>query len=131
MITALWAGMRTRSKCSPGPGVKVQSVVFNDDGDWVVSACGPSSGTCPDCQHQSRSRHGWSYRNLQDLPVHGNEMTIRLQLSRWRCRYRQCKRQTFTDPVPAIASPYARRTTRVAETLRATFWAITGDIVSI
>jgi len=107
--------MRTRSKWSPGPGIKVQSVVSNDDGDWVVSACGPSSGTCPDCQNQSRSRHGWSYRNLQDLPVQGKEVTVRLQLSRWRCTYRQCRRQTFTDRVPAIASPYARRTTRVAE----------------
>lgn len=115
VVAALWAGMRTRSKWSPGPGIKVQSVVSNDDGDWVVSACGPTSGTCPDCQHQSRSRHGWSYRSLQDLPVQGNEVTVRLQLSRWRCTYRQCRRQTFTDRVPAIASPYARRTTKVAE----------------
>lgn len=42
-------------------------------------------------------------------------MTVKLQLSRWRCTYRQCKRQTFTDRVPAIASPYARRTSRAAE----------------
>ena len=42
-------------------------------------------------------------------------MTVRLQLRRWRCTYRQCRRQTFTDRVPAIASPYARRTTRAAE----------------
>lgn len=106
--------MRTRSKWSPGPGIKVQSVVPNDEGDWVVFACGPSSGTCPDCQNQSRSRHSWSYRSLQDLPVQGKEMTVRLQLSRWRCTYRQCRRQTFTDRFPAIASPYGRRTTRVA-----------------
>lgn len=26
-------------------------------------------------------------------------------MSRWRCTYRQCKRQTFIDPAPAIASP--------------------------
>ncbi|MGF9567839.1 ISL3 family transposase [Neorhizobium sp. BT27B] len=107
--------MRTRSNWSPGPGIKVQSVVSSDDGEWVVSACGPSSGTCPDCQHQSKSRHGWSYRSLQDLPVQGKAVTIRVQLTRWRCAYRQCKRQTFTDLFPAIAAPYARRTRRVAE----------------
>ncbi|MGO4450460.1 ISL3 family transposase [Phyllobacterium sp. TAF24] len=107
--------MRTKSKWSPGPGIKVQSVVYNDEGDWVVSACGPTSGICPDCRHQSRSRHGWSYRSLQDLPIQGNEVTVRLQMSRWRCTYRQCRRQTFTDRVPSVASPYARRTTRVAE----------------
>lgn len=107
--------MRTKSKWSPGPGIKVQSVVSNGDGDWVVSACGPSSGICPDCRHQSRSRHGWSYRSLKDLPVQGNKVMVRLRMSRWRCTYRQCNRQTFIDPAPAIASPYARRTTRVAE----------------
>ncbi|PRD42915.1 ISL3 family transposase [Phyllobacterium phragmitis] len=107
--------MRTQSKWSPGPGIKVLSVVSNGDGDWVVSACGPSSGICPDCRQQSGSRHGWSYRSLQDLPIQGNEVTVWLQLSRWRCTYRQCGRKTFTDRVPAIASPYARRTTRVAD----------------
>ncbi|TAV02070.1 transposase family protein [Rhizobium ruizarguesonis] len=80
--------MRTKSKWSPGPGIKVQSIASNGDGDWVVSACGPSSGICPDCRHQSRSRHGWSYRCLQDLPIQGNEVTVKLQLSRWRCTYR-------------------------------------------
>ncbi len=107
--------MQTKSIWSPGPGIKVQSVVSSDKGDWLVSACGPSSGICPDCRHQSRSRHGWSYRSLQDLPIQGNEVTVRLQLSRWRCKYRQCRRQTFTDRVPAFAIPYARRTTRGAE----------------
>ncbi|MFN7092955.1 MAG: transposase family protein, partial [Allorhizobium sp.] len=106
--------MRTKSKWSPGPGIKVQSIATNGDGDWVVSACGPSSGICPDCRKQSARRHGWSYRSLQDLPIQGNEVTVRLRLSRWRCSYRQCGRQTFSDPIPDIASPYARRTKRVA-----------------
>ncbi|UXU08793.1 transposase family protein [Agrobacterium tumefaciens] len=89
--------------------------VSNEEGDWVVSVRGASSGTCPDCLHYSTSRHGWSYRSLQDLPVQGKAVTLRLQLSRWRCAYRQCKRQTFTEELPTIASPYARRTTRVPE----------------
>ncbi|MBB3290499.1 transposase [Rhizobium sp. BK347] len=107
--------MRTKSKWSPGAGIKVQSVVSDGGGDWIVSACGPSSGICPDCGHRSASRHGWWYRSLQDLPIQGNDVTVKLQLSRLRCRYRQCKRQTFTDQIPAIASPYAGRTRRVAE----------------
>jgi transposase len=105
--------MLTKSKWSPGPGIEVQSVVSSDEGDWVVSAAAKPVGICPDCG--SRHRHGWSYRSLQDLPIQGNEVAVRLQLRRWRCTYRQCRRQTFTDRVPAIASPYARRTTRVAE----------------
>uniref|UniRef100_UPI00178C5BF4 transposase family protein n=1 Tax=Pseudorhizobium pelagicum TaxID=1509405 RepID=UPI00178C5BF4 len=80
-----------------------------------MSAFGPSSGICPDCRRHSSSRHGWSYRSLQDLPIQGNEVKVRLRLSRWRCIYRQCKRQTFSDPIPNIAPPYARRTARVTK----------------
>ena len=42
-------------------------------------------------------------------------MTVRLLLSRWRCAHEKCERQTFTDRLPTVASPYARRTTRVVE----------------
>ncbi len=85
-----------------------------DDG-WVVSAAGSAIGICPDCGRRSRSRHGWSNRSLQDLPVQGRPVTVKLRLNRWRCAYQKCERQTFTDRLPTIASQYARRTTRVAE----------------
>ena len=42
-------------------------------------------------------------------------MTVKLLLSRSRCSYRKCERQTFTDRLPMIAAPYARRTRRVGE----------------
>ncbi|PJR09930.1 hypothetical protein CEJ86_30110 [Sinorhizobium meliloti] len=74
------------------------SAVSNGGGYWVVSACGPSSGICPDCRQQSGSRHGWSHRSLQDLTIQGSKVTVRLRFSRWHCTYRHCKRQTFTDP---------------------------------
>lgn len=42
-------------------------------------------------------------------------MTVKLRLSRWLCANRECARLTFTDRLPMIAAPYARRTRRVAE----------------
>jgi transposase len=42
-------------------------------------------------------------------------VTVKVRLSRWRCAHQKCERQTFTDRLPTIASPYARRTKRVAE----------------
>ncbi|WP_248313177.1 transposase family protein [Bosea sp. F3-2] len=102
--------MRSQSKWSPGPGVRILGVALTDDHDWVVSAAGPAIGICPDCGWQSRSRHGWSNRSLQDLPFQGKPVTVKLLLSRWRCSHQQCERQTFTDRLPAVASPYARRT---------------------
>ena len=85
-----------------------------DDG-WVVSAAGSAIGICLDCGLRSRSRHGRSSRDLQDLPVQCKPVTVKLRLSRWRCSYRKCERQTFTDRLPMIAAPYARQTTTFAE----------------
>ena len=112
---SLWADMRTKSKWSPGPGVKILGVALTVDDGWVVSATGSAIGICPDCGRRSRSRHGSYCRSLQDLPVQGKPVMVRLQLSRWRCDHPKCARQTFTDRLPTIAPPYVRRTTRVAE----------------
>ena len=42
-------------------------------------------------------------------------MALRLRVSRWRCMSRDCDRGTFSDQLPTIAVPYARRTRRTAE----------------
>ena len=84
-------------------------------GTWVVSAVGQAGGSCPGCGEQSTLRHGWHQRRLQDLPVQGVVVTVKLGVIRWRCGNAECERQTFADPLPEIASPHARRTCRVAE----------------
>lgn len=112
---SLWAGMQKKSKWSPGPGVKILGVTLTVSDGWVVSAAGSAIGICPDCGWRSRSRHGWARRNLQDLPVQGKPVTVKLLLSRWRCAHRECARRTFTDRLPTVADPYARRTRRVGE----------------
>ncbi|WP_349963490.1 transposase family protein [Rhizobium sp. ZPR3] len=47
---------------------------------------------CPDCGRRSRHRHCWHNRRLQDLPVQGQAVKIRLALNRWQCRHRKCER---------------------------------------
>lgn len=107
--------MHTKSKWSPGPGGKILGVALTVDDGWVVSDAGSAVGICPDCGRQSRNRHGGSRRSLQDLPVQGKPVIVKLLLSRWRCPHQNCERRTFTDLLPTVAIPYARRTTRVVE----------------
>jgi len=109
--------MQTKSKWSPGPGVRVLSAKPVNDG-WIVSAVGPAFSSCPDCRKRSRLRHGWYNRCLQDLPVQGKIVTVRLRLSRWRCPNKKCKRRTFADQLPEVVSAHARRTKRVVELVR-------------
>lgn len=107
--------MRTKSKWSPGPEVRVLGITLHDEEYWVVSAAAKPVGICPDCEVQSRHRHGWHNRCLQDLPIQGQVVKIKLALNRWQCRHQNCRRRTFTDRLPKIALPHARRTVRMAE----------------
>lgn len=107
--------MRTKSKWSPGPGVRVQDITLQGEDLWMVSAVAQPVGICPDCGTRSRHRHGRRNRSLADFPIQGRTVKVKLELSRWQCRRRECKRRTFSDQLPAIAPPYAHRTSRMAE----------------
>jgi transposase len=70
------------------------------------------------CDVQSTRRHGWQVRRLQDLPAQGTPVTLRVRLARWRCQNQGCERRTFSDRLPDVARPSARRTCRVADLTR-------------
>ena len=106
--------MRSENDWAPGPGVRV--VAVERDGDrWVISAVGPEIGSCPGCNDPSTRRRSRYVRHLQDLPVQGTAVLVKMQVSRWRCLNRACDRQTFTDQPPEIVCPHARRTHRIAD----------------
>lgn len=107
--------MRAQLNWSPGLGIKILGITLQNEENWVVSAAAKPVGICPDCGMRSLHRHGWHNRRLQDLPVQGQAVDIRLALNRWPCRHRRCERRTFTDRLPEIAAPYVRRTGRMAE----------------
>ena len=106
--------MRKNMDWTPGPRARILAV--ERDGDrWVISAVGPEIGSCPGCREPSTRRHSRYFRHLQDLPTKGAAVMVKVQASRWRCLNGECERQTFTDQLPEIVCPYARRTERVAE----------------
>lgn len=107
--------MRSNKHWSPGRDVSVKSVERRDTEGWLVSGILAPKGICPDCGSQSQRRHGWRQRRLQDLPAHGDRVTIALLVCRWRCLASACPRWTFSDHTPSIARPFARRTSRVGE----------------
>jgi len=43
---------------------------------------------------------------------------VNARLGRWRCRNQQCDRRIFTERVPGLAAPFARRTARLAGIVR-------------
>ncbi len=96
------------------------------DGRWTISALGQGSARCPGCDSQSTRLHGWPVRHLQDLSAQGTPVTLRVRLARWRCQNQACERQTFSDRLPHVARPSARRTCRVADLTRLIGYAAGG-----
>ena len=50
---------------------------------WVVTAEATEPSRCPDCGVKSAGRHGAYVRRLQDLPVQGKPVELRLRTFRW------------------------------------------------
>jgi hypothetical protein len=95
------------------------------DCGWLVTAAIADEEICPDCGGRSQRPHGWRNRHLQDLPVPGEAVTLRLRLSRWCRTLHECQRKTFADHLPDIALTFARRTKRISE-IATLLWHSTG-----
>ncbi|WP_407341227.1 hypothetical protein [Methylocapsa polymorpha] len=52
---------------------------------------------------QSTLRHSWHVRRLQDLPLQGAPVIVRLRTGRWRCRNEECGQKTFVEKLTGAA----------------------------
>jgi len=82
---------------------------------------------CPLCSKQSRRTHSRYERTLADLPWGEHAITIKLGVRRMFCDNALCKRQVFTERLPGVAAPWARRTARLADRLTAVGLALGGS----
>jgi transposase len=65
---------------------------------------------CPDCGEPAARVHAYHRRRLADLPAAGRAVVIDLRVRRLRCSTPSCPRRTFREQVPALTTPWARRT---------------------
>jgi transposase len=72
---------------------------------------------CPLCQRRSKRVHSHYQRVIGDLPCGGSAVVLHLQVRRFVCRVRWCRRTIFTERLPTVVAPSARRTTRLQERL--------------
>ena len=82
------------------------SRVFKTDQGWTIEADGQDSAICPGCQSVSRSRHSRYWRSLQDLPIQGTPVILRVHVGRWRCRNAGCERRIFTERPLNVYAPH-------------------------
>jgi transposase len=76
---------------------------------------------CPLCQAYSDRVHSRYVRQVADLPCMGCAVRLELHVRRFFCSNPHCTRQIFTERLPSVVAPYARRTTRLTD-----LWTLIG-----
>src|SRR5437660_8298334 len=82
---------------------------------------------CPLCATPAQRIHSDYGRTLADLPWAQYRVYLQLRVRKWFCRNRSCPRRIFTERLPTVAAPWARRTLRLAQRLLALGVALGGQ----
>ncbi len=91
----------------------------------TVSSVQPNAH-CPLCQSATQRIHSRYERTLQDLPCVNYTVTLLLQVRKFFCLNGGCQRRIFTERLPQVTVPWARRTCRLAAGLTAIGLALGG-----
>src|SRR6266571_4411634 len=86
-----------------------------------------ASVPCPLCATLARRIHSWYTRTLADLPWAQYRVRLQLRVRKWFCPNRACRRRIFTERLPTITAPWARRTLRLAQRFVALGVALGGQ----
>jgi transposase len=82
---------------------------------------------CPQCASRSMRVHSRYVRQLADLPWMGCAMRLELHVRRFYCQNSDCQRQIFTERLPSVVAPYARRTLRLQDLFTLIGFALGGE----
>lgn len=85
-----------------------------------------SVAACPLCHCPSHRIHSHYERTLKDLPLAQFTLVILLTVGKFFCLNDSCKRRIFSERLPTVVAPWARRTTRYAAKLKAMGLALGG-----
>ncbi|NTU82455.1 MAG: transposase family protein [Chloroflexales bacterium] len=103
----------------PGPSCLRLNHLTTDTGRILLdlTATQPSAA-CPDCASRSAKIHGYYQRRVADLPWAGVPVLLHLHVRRFVCTAAACARRTFSEPLPEVLTPAARRSLRLANEQR-------------
>jgi transposase len=118
--------MLTHLLFSHVPGVRVDRLWHDGDVVHVDAVTTRRAAHCPLCGRRSKRVHSHYSRTIADLPCCGAPVVIHLHTRRFVCRVRWCKRKIFTERIPALVAPSARRTVRLRTHLERTGFALGG-----
>lgn len=92
----------------------------------IVTSTQPTS-LCPSCHQPATRVHSHYHRTLADVPWATAAIRLFLHVRRFFCPTPGCAHRIFTERLPALVMPSARRTTRLAARQRRIGLAVGGN----
>jgi len=114
----------------PAPAcLQVETCVFDETAHKVTLTLTSTQDAlhCPLCQTCATRIHSHYTRTLADLPWADVPIQLLVHLRKAFCPSPDCERIIFTERLPALVAPYARRTTRLATAQRRIGFALGGN----
>jgi transposase len=81
---------------------------------------------CPECRFPTRRIHSRYRRTVADLPWADYRVLLQLSVRKFFCANGRCTRRIFTERLPGVVAPWARRTERLLHWLAAIAVALGG-----
>jgi transposase len=88
----------------------VDSVELNGDLVTFRVRAKASDAACPGCRRRSSRVHARYQRQLADLPLGGRKVQVIAHIRRFKCASSRCGQSTFSEQIPGLTTPFARRT---------------------
>jgi transposase len=115
----------------PGPScLHLTDVSTSDAGISLELSATRVAVACPSCSVLSSHVHSLYQRTVADLPWAGVPVTLHLHVRRFVCRHPACPRVTFSEPLPEVVAPSARRSLRLADEQRQLGLQVGGSVAA-
>jgi transposase len=113
-------------KLLPSSFLRVEGFVSRRNLIEIRASSQTSASACPKCGVESRRIHARYERTVADVTWHGVAVRIRLVVHKFKCDAPGCSRAVFTERLPELPRPYARKTIRLADAVELLGFALGG-----
>jgi transposase len=107
--------------------LRLERIISSADSLTLVVRTTTPAAACPSCGVASVRVHSRYVRRVAELPWHGVAARLELPARKFFCGGHGCPRHVFTERLPRVVAPHARRTRRLNEALTLLAFALGGE----
>ncbi len=109
------------------PGLRFEQAQISDQTLTVRLRTEQPHAACPQCARLSSAIHSRYTRMPTDVPWGGYALRFILHVRKFFCRTSSCAQRVFTERLPGVVEPLARKTARLHEVLQVVAFALGGE----